>query len=384
MPRIAIVVGEASGDQLGRGLIEALRERLPDAQFVGVTGPQMRSAGCESWSDYEPLAVMGLVEVLRHIPRLLLFQRRIKRLLRDERPDILIGIDAPDFNLRVERYARGLGIPAVQYVCPSVWAWRQGRVKTIRRACDRVLCLLPMESGFLQQHDVDGVFVGHPMADELAEERTREEGRAELGMPTDDGQPCLAVLPGSRGAEVTLLGPVFLDTVSWLRERQPGLHVAVAAANDRLAEQMRGFIGAAGLADAVRVYTGQTRAVIAASDAVLLSSGTATLETMLMRRPMVVAYRMNALTAWVVRRMVNIDYAALPNLLADRELVPEFLQEDVQPDALGAALLEQLQPSEARAATLQCFAELATSLRQGANDKAAEAVLGLLGREAQA
>jgi len=376
VPRIAIVVGEASGDQLGRGLIDALRRRIPDAEFVGVTGPQMRSAGCQSWSDYAPLAVMGLVEVIRHIPRLLSFRRRLKQRLREARPDILIGIDAPDFNLPLERYARGIGIPTVHYVCPSVWAWRQGRVKTMQQACDRVLCLLPFEAGFLQRHDVDGVFVGHPLADELARERTTAEGRAELGIAAEG--PCVAVLPGSRGAEVALLGPLFLDTVTWLRDMRPHVRVAVAAANEELAARMDALIAAAGLQDAVSVYTEQTRAVLAAADAVLLASGTATLETMLMRRPMVVAYRMNALTAWLARRLVKIEFAALPNLLAGRELVPEFLQEDAQPAVLGEALLNQLQPGAEREALLQTFAELAASLRQNASDKAADAVVDVL------
>ncbi|MBT8422086.1 MAG: lipid-A-disaccharide synthase, partial [Gammaproteobacteria bacterium] len=373
MPRIAIVVGEASGDQLGRGLIEALRAKIPNAEFVGVTGPQMRAAGCESWNDYEPLAVMGLVEVIRHIPGLLRLQRQLKARLRDERPDVLIGIDAPDFNLRLERYARDLGIPTVHYVCPSVWAWRQSRVKTLRRACDRVLCLLPFEAGFLQSHDVDGVFVGHPLADELAEEPDQQNSCQELGLSTATDRPCLALLPGSRGTEVALLGPLFLDTVVWLRERQPGLQVAVAAANDRLAEDMMRGVSQAGLADCVSVFTGKTRAVLASADAVLLASGTATLETMLMRRPMVVAYRMNALTAWLARRLVKVEYAALPNLLAGCELVPEFLQEEAQPEALGAAVLTQLQSGDERAATLQRFAELAARLRQNASGKAADA-----------
>jgi len=378
MPRIAIVVGEASGDQLGRGLIEALRQRCPDAEFVGVTGPQMRAAGCVSWSDYQPLAIMGLVEVLRHIPGLWRLQRMLKKRLRDERPDVLVGIDAPDFNLRLETYARKLGIPAVHYVCPSVWAWRQGRVKTIRRACDRVLCLLPFEAGFLQEHDVDGVFVGHPLADEIGAGQTVQESRTNLEWSVDSTDQCVALLPGSRAAEINLLAPPFLATVSWLLERRPQLRFTVAAANNVIAVRMAELIAEKNLTQHIRVFAGSTRDVLGAADAVLLASGTATLETMLMRRPMVVAYRMNALTAWLVRRLAKAEFAALPNLLAGRALVPEFLQEAVVPEALGEALLHWLDRAEARESLRNDFDSLCDSLRRDASARSADAVLEIV------
>ena len=375
MPRFAIVVGEASGDQLARGLIAALRERWPDAEFAGVTGPLMRDAGCESWSDYQPLAIMGLVEVLRHLPGLRRLMRRLEQRLLDERPDMLIGIDAPDFNLRLEAFARRHGIPTVHYVCPSVWAWREGRVKTIRRSCDHVLCLLPFEPGFLAGHGVAGTFVGHPLADEIGQPEPATAARRRLGL---DEAETLALLPGSRGAEVDRLGPLYIDTMNWLLERRPALRFMVAAANAKIAGRMQALVAASGHDAICDIRTGAVRDVLAAADAALVASGTATLETMLMQRPMVVAYRINALTAWIVRRLARVDYAALPNLLAGGPLVPEFLQDDAQPSVLGAALLEQLQGGSEREHTLQRFAELGDELRCGASSRAADAIVGML------
>ena len=228
MPRIAIVVGEASGDQLARGLIQELRARRPDAEFVGITGPQMRAAGCASWGDFEQLAVMGLVEVLRHLPGLRRLMKDLRAKLREDPPDVLIGIDAPDFNLRLEAHARKLGIPTVHYVCPSVWAWRKGRAKTIRKSCNLVLCLLPFEKEFLDGYSVPSVFVGHPMADEIGEGLDRAESRQALGL---SDTPTLAVLPGSRHAEVEHLGGLFLQAAAQVRDKIPGLRCLIAAAN---------------------------------------------------------------------------------------------------------------------------------------------------------
>lgn len=376
MPRFAIVVGEASGDQLARGLIDAIRERCPEAEFAGVTGPLMREAGCESWSDYQPLAIMGLVEVVRHLPGLRRLMRRLEQRLLDERPDILIGIDAPDFNLRLEAFARRNGIPTVHYVCPSVWAWREGRVRTIRRSCDHVLCLLPFEPEFLARHGVAGTFVGHPMADEIGLPEGAAEARARLGLTDAE---TVALLPGSRGAEVDRLGPLYMDTISWLLARRPGLRFMVAAANAKIAERMKALIVAAGHEDVCEVRTGAVREVLAAADAALVASGTATLETMLMQRPMVVAYQVNALTAWIVRRLARVEFAALPNLLAGGPLVPEFLQGDARPEVLGEALLEQLQGGAEREHTLQRFAALGRELRCDANERAASTVVAMVG-----
>ncbi len=375
MPRIAIVVGEASGDSLARGLIEAVRAACPDAEFVGITGPQLEAAGCESWGDYRQLAVMGIIEVVRHIPSLRRLMNNLQQRLLDAPPDLLVGVDAPDFNLRLEAFARRHGIPTVHYVCPSVWAWREGRVKTIRRSCDRVLCLLPFEAEFLRRHEIDGVFVGHPLADEIGDGIDQASCRRELGI---DAGEWIALLPGSRAGEVAALGDAFLETLRLVRAERPGVRALVAAANAELAAEMAERTTRAGLEAVVEVRTGQTRTILGAADAVLLSSGTATLETMLMRRPMVVAYRINALTAWIVRRLVRIDYAALPNLLAGRQLVPEFLQEDMVPERMAAALLAQLDDQAGTEQLLAEFTVLAEQLRQGASARAAAAVLEML------
>ena len=377
MPRIVIIAGEASGDQLGRGLIEALRQRFPDAQFEGVTGPQMRSAGCESWADYEQLAVMGLFEVLRHLPRLLRLKKALENRLRQDPPDVLIGIDAPDFNLRLEKFARGIGIPTVHYVCPSVWAWRSGRVKTIREACDLVLCLLPFEQKFVAKHGVNATFIGHPLADEIRAIEDTQPVRAQFGL---DEKPVVALLPGSRVGELNRLGGVFLEAAVLLRQHLPDVQFVSAAASQKTANIFVQQCREAGLEDAVTIVPGQARQVMAAADVILLASGTATLEAMLMLRPMVVAYKIAPLTAWLVRvtRLINIRYFSMPNLLADRELVPEFLQEQVTGEALGEAVLKLLQQGKEREDLVDRFEELAGLLRKSASDQAASAVADLL------
>lgn len=375
MPRFAIVVGEASGDQLGRGLIESIRNLCPDAEFVGITGPEMRGAGCESWGDYEQLALMGLVEVLGHIPRILRLKRELAAKLKADPPDVFIGIDAPDFNLRLEKSARDLNIPTVHYVCPSVWAWRRGRVKTIRKACNLVLCLLPFEADFLHRENLNAKFVGHPIADEIGAGLDRSQCRDSLGIVAG---PMLALLPGSRRSEVEMLGPPFLETVVCLRESRPDLRFVAAAATPATASIFFELCDSAGLADVVEIREGVTREVLGAADAVLLSSGTATLETMLMRRPMVVAYKVNAVTAWLARRLVKTDWASFPNLLAGEELVREFLQEEVVPEEMAGAVLQIIEPGAERDDLIRRFGELGTSLRCSASERAAEAVIELL------
>ncbi len=375
MPRIAIVVGEASGDQLARGLIQELRARCPDAEFVGITGPQMRAAGCVSWGDFEQLAVMGLVEVVRHLPRLRRLMKSLRARLRDDPPDILIGIDAPDFNLRLEAYARQRGIPTVHYVCPSVWAWRKGRTNTIRKSCDLVLCLLPFEKDFLDGYDVPSVFVGHPLADEIGDGLDRAESRRVLGVPDT---PLLALLPGSRRSEIEHLGRLFLQVAIRVERSVPGMRCVVAAANAAVADRMCEFARDLQIEDAVDVRIAATRNVLGAADSVLVASGTATLETMLMRRPMVVAYKANPFTVWLGRWLVDIEFFALPNLLAKKRLVPEFLQEEATPEALAEAVIGQLAKGSHEHDMLSEFAALAGSLRCSASQRAADAVLTLL------
>jgi lipid-A-disaccharide synthase len=373
MPRIVLVAGEVSGDRLGAGLVRALHRRLPDATFAGVPGPGMAAAGCDAWAHSDDLAVMGLVEVLRHLPRIRRVMGTVKARLAAEPPDVYVGIDAPDFNLRVERVARRAGIPTVHYVSPSVWAWREGRVKVLRESCSLVLCLLPFEADFLNARGIAAEFVGHPLADELPVAPDPAPARAALGLPA--AGPVVAVLPGSRRGEVERLGPVFAATIAWLTAREPGLHFVVPAATPALRTILAGQL--AGLpAGLVTLVDGQSQQAMVASDVVLLASGTATLEAMLLRRPMVVAYRLAPLTWTLVRglNLVRVAWVSLPNLLAGEALVPELLQDRARPEMLGTEVRSLLVDAAARTALLARFDGLRDRLRQDASARAAVAV----------
>lgn len=375
MTRVVIVVGEASGDLLGAGLIESLRSRDPDIQIEGVTGPLMRAAGCDSWADYEPLAVMGLFEVIRHLPSLRRFMRMLEQRLEEHPPDILIGIDAPDFNLRLLKRARGMGIKTVQYVCPSVWAWRSSRVKNIAAACDHVLCLLPFEVSFLSQHSIAADFIGHPLADAIQPElESTSAGHL--------AKPVVAVLPGSRLGEIKYLGPVFVAAMSWLKQRRPDIQFVTGAANPRTAVAFRELYVRAGLEHVVVEHAGGARAAMQSADVVLVTSGTVTLEAMLLLRPMIVAYKVSFITAWLLRLsgLVKIDRFALPNLLANANLVPELIQEHANGPELGDAVLALIDGPAKRAEQQQEFDALGNILRLSANESAAQVILKLLGQ----
>jgi len=373
MARIAIVAGEISGDRLGAGLIAAIRARRPDVTFTGIAGPAMRAAGCDVLAASEDLAVMGLAEVVRHLPRIRRIMRTLEAHLATDPPDLYVGIDAPDFNLRVERRVRAAGLRTVQYVSPSVWAWRQGRVRVLRDACDHVLCLLPFEAEFLARHGVPATFVGHPLADELPASPPMDEARRALGLASTG--PVLAVLPGSRAGEFRRLGPVFGATVDWLAARVPGLAAVLPLATPALKQEFGSLFG-----PAVRLLDGQAPAAMAAADVVLLASGTATLEAMLINRPMVVAYRLAPLTYGVLKalRLVRVGHFALPNLLAGERLVPELLQDAVTVENLGTEVLRWLGSPAARLELAARFTTLGGQLRRRASDRAAEVVLGLL------
>jgi lipid-A-disaccharide synthase len=380
MPRIAIVAGEVSGDRLGAGLIRAVLARRPEIRFAGIAGPLMQAAGAEAWRRSDELAVMGLAEVVRHLPRLRRIIRELEARLLADPPDLYIGIDAPDFNLRIERTVRAADIPTVHYVSPSVWAWRSGRVRVLREACDQVLCLLPFEADFLHRHQVPAVFVGHPLADELPADPDPLAARRQLGL-TGPGR-VLAIMPGSRGGELERLGTVFAETARWLQLRLPDISfiapMATPALRSRFAAQWQQVTG--GLP--IHLIDGQSHTAMAAADAILLASGTATLEAMLLNRPMVVAYRISPLSYALVKlfRLIHVQYMALPNLLADQRLVPEFVQGKVEPEALGAALLELLEDSGSRQALSERFRELGTTLRHAASERAADTVLAMLER----
>ncbi len=378
-PRILLIAGEASGDGLGAGLVEALRARYPGARFAGVGGDAMRNAGMETWHDASELAVMGLAEVLRHLPRLLRLRRELRERALAWGPDVVVGIDAPDFNLGVERWFRRRGIRTVHYVSPSVWAWREKRAAKIGQSADRVLCLFPMEPPIYARHGVDARFVGHPMADEMPLHPDRAEARRQLGLPAD--APVLAVLPGSRLGEIGRLGEVFLQAAWQVSEAMPALHVAIPAAGVAARELLQAQLKRSPLRSAqTHLHDGQARTVLAAADVVLLASGTATLETMLSKRAMVVGYRVAPLTYRIVKALglLKVDRYALPNVLAGRDLAPELMQDDCTPEALAAAVLHWFGNPQAVAALQPEYERLHLELRRDASASAAAAVAGLV------
>lgn len=338
-PCFVLVAGEASGDLLGADLIAGLRARFPDARFAGVGGPRMVAAGLDAWYPAEALAVMGLFEVLRHLPRLLAIRRDVRRRTLALRPEVFVGIDAPDFNLGLERSLKDAGIRTAHYVSPSIWAWRERRAEKIGRSADRVLCLFPMEPAIYARHGVDARFVGHPLADAFAMVPDRAAARAALGL-TDEG-PVLALLPGSRLGEIRRLGADFLAAAALLAREIPGLQVLAPMANAACRAAFEALVAAPGeVAVHLRILDGQAHAAMVAADAVLLASGTAALEALLAKRPMTVAYRLAPWTYRLVKGLglLKVERYSLPNHLAGRDLVPELMQDACTPEALAASL----------------------------------------------
>ena len=378
--RVGIVAAEHSGDQLGAALIGALRARVPQLICFGVAGPKMIAAGCEPWARADELGVMGLAEVLSHLPRLLKLRATLRTRLLRERPDVFIGIDAPEFNLGLARHLKRAGIPTVQYVSPQVWAWRQGRVRTIGTAVDLVLCLLPFESEFYAQHGVRAEFVGHPLADQIPLTADRAAARRALGLEAN--VPLIALLPGSRLAEVTRLAAPFVEAATRIAQRKPGYGFIAPMASAAIREVFAKEVAQVPGAPVIRLLEGEAQQALAAADGAIVTSGTATLETLLTGRPMVVAYKGNAVTAFVLRTLgiVKVRYFSLPNLLAGRALVPEFLQEQVRGAALADALLEQLEEPARVAELQQEFTTIHRALRLDGAARAAQAILGCLQR----
>jgi lipid-A-disaccharide synthase len=381
-PRIGLVAGETSGDQLGAGLIEALRERFPDAEFAGIGGDAMRAAGFDAWHDASDLAVMGLAEVLSHLPRLLRVRRALRERMLAWKPDVFVGIDAPDFNLGVERWLKERGVRTVHDVSPSVWAWRESRAEKIGRSADRVLCLFPMEPPIYARHGIDARYIGHPLADALPLEPDRNGAREALGI--DHDARVLAILPGSRLGEIHRLGRIFFDAATHLAAEMPDLHCVVPAANAACRSAIES-LRPEGLAN-VHVLDGHAQRAMIASDAVLLASGTAALEAMLCKRPMVVAYKLAPLTHVIVRAfgLLKVEHVSLPNVLAGEALVPELLQDACTPDGLADALAPFLRSPDAGAMLQPRFREMHLALRRDASARAADAIAELLGEPAGA
>ncbi|WP_318510943.1 lipid-A-disaccharide synthase [Photobacterium leiognathi] len=374
--RIGIVAGEISGDILGAGFIKAVKAQYPDAEFVGVAGPRMQAEGCEALFDMEELAVMGIVEVLGRLPRLFKVKAELVKYFSDNPPDVFVGIDAPDFNLRLEKDLKDRGIKTVHYVSPSVWAWRQKRIFKIEAATNLVLAFLPFEKTFYDKFNVPCEFVGHTMADAIPLQTDQVAAQALLGLDPD--KRWLAVLPGSRGSEMDMLAPPFIETCKQLKAKHPDLGFVVALVNQkRRAQFEQAWQQTAPELDFVLVDD-TARNVMVASDAVLLASGTVALECMLVKRPMVVGYKVKPLTAWLAKKMLKTKYVSLPNILADEELVTELLQEDCTPEKLYHEVDKILYGDTS--ALMAKFGQMHKTIRCNADEQAANAVLALIDR----
>ena len=368
--KIAIVVGEDSGDYLGAELIEQLRQRYPDAEFIGLAGPKMQALGMRSFFPFEKLSLMGLV--IKQLPELFYLRFTLKNFLLREKPDIFIGIDAPDFNLGLEKQLRNKGIKTIHYPSPSVWAWRSWRWRKIKKAVDLMLCLFPFEVDFYRQYDIPAKYVGHPLARKIPFENDQAMARQQLNLPQD--KKLLAILPGSRRSEIECLTPIFFEVARQCLVEEPGLSFIVPAANPRCRELLM-HLQPPDLP--LTIIDGQARLAMIAADTVLLSSGTATLECALVKRPMVVAYRLPALTYHLVILMINSKFFALPNVLAGKEIAPEFIQDNATSEKITPAVLRFLAGDKQ-----QALAEMYQKIHQDLNVEsphlAAEAIVNVM------
>lgn len=376
VPHFGLVAGEASGDQLGEGLIYELKARYPGARFSGIGGEKMIAQGMESLFPLERLSVMGFVEPLKRLPELISIRRQLYRHFVEQQVDVFIGIDAPDFNLGLEKKLRKQCIRTTHYVSPSVWAWRHGRIKKIRKAVDLMLCLLPFEQAFYEQHGVEAICVGHPLADSFLDQPDTTGARKALGLIQH--APVLTIMPGSRGSEIAMLGELFLQVAAQCRETLPDLQLVIPAANSARREQLQTLLGQFPNLP-VTLLDKQSHRAMEAADVVLLASGTTALEAMLLKKPMVVSYRMGKWSYKLAERLVKVKHISLPNLLAGDGMVPELIQDQATVENLTAAVLAQFDP--ARSAMLNDrFSELHRLLQRGGSAAAADAIGELLGR----
>ncbi len=370
--RIALVAGEPSGDLLGDALLGGLARRLPgETRYYGIGGPRMIAHGFEAHWPMEKLTVRGYVEALRHIPEILGIRGELKRQLLAERPNAFVGIDAPDFNFGVEETLRAAGIPTIHFVCPSIWAWRGGRIKKIVKAVDHMLCVFPFETELLEKAGVAATYVGHPLADEIPLEPDMAGARRGLGLPQSGA--VIAVLPGSRRSEIALIGPTFFDAMALIQQREPGVRFVMPAATPGLRALLQPLVDAhPGLA--LTITDGDAQRAMTAADAVLVKSGTVTLEAALLKKPMVISYKVPWLTGEIMRRQGYLPYVGLPNILAGRFVVPEILQRFATPEALADAMLTQLHDEMNRRTLVEVFTQMHHTLRRNTALSAAEAV----------
>ncbi|MBD1564934.1 lipid-A-disaccharide synthase [Vibrio sp. S12_S33] len=374
--RIGIVVGELSGDTLGEGFIKAIKQQYSNAEFVGIGGPKMMAQGCKSLFEMEELAVMGLVEVLGRLPRLLKVKAQLVKYFKDNPPDVFVGIDAPDFNLRLELDLKKAGIKTVHYVSPSVWAWRPKRIFKIDAATDLVLAFLPFEKAFYDKYQVACEFVGHTLADAIPLQPDKMAARELLRL--EAAKQWLAVLPGSRGGEVGLIAKPFIETCRQIKQKYPDIGFVVAAVNSKRRQQFEEIWQATAPELDFMIVEDTARNVITAADAVLLASGTVALECMLLKRPMVVGYKVNRLTGWLVQKLAITEYVSLPNILAGEELVKEFILDQCEAEFLYPEVDKML--SGDNSTLIERFTEMHQWIRKDADKQAAKAVLTLIGK----
>jgi len=371
--KIGIVAGEASGDLLGAKLIQALRERCPTLEVYGMGGPAMSAAGCESLFDIERLAVMGFIEPLLRLPDLIRLRRDLYRYFLKNRPDVFIGIDSPDFNLGLELKLRQAGIPVVHYVSPSVWAWRQNRIHKIAKAVDLMLTLLPFEAKFYEKHHVPVRYVGHPLADQIPLQPDKIAARRALCI--DENATYVALLPGSRRQEIRFMAEPFLLAAKQMHQKKPDLRFLTSHVNEQRYQEFHAYYKQYAPDLPLHFFTRRSHDVMAAADVVLVTSGTATLETMLYKKPMIIAYRMSPMTYQLAKLLVKVPYIGLPNLLANRSLVPELIQHDVNPETICKHALDYLDHPEKVEKLVQIFTEMHKSLRAEAASNIAESIL---------
>lgn len=378
---IALVAGEASGDLLGAPLIRTLKQSYPDAEFFGIAGPEMMAAGCQSLYPMEALSVMGF-EALKHLPKLLKMRKQLFQQILQKKPDVFIGIDAPDFNLALERKLKEQGIKTVHYVSPSVWAWRQWRVKKISHSIDLMLTLFPFEVDFYREHNINAHFVGHPLADLIPLHPNKEQARQQLGMTTHN--KLVALLPGSRMGELQRLSDLFINAASICAAEVPDVGFIVPFANDKTRQHFQSRLDELKPDLNIQLVSGQSRLVMQASDVVLLASGTAALEALLLKRPMVVSYKLSALTFWILKtfKILKVSLYSLPNLLAGKKIVEEYVQAEANPSNLGHALVRLLTDESNNAALIKTYEDIHLSMKQDASQQAALAITKLISQEA--
>jgi lipid-A-disaccharide synthase len=373
--RIAMVAGEPSGDLLASHLIKALSAKRPEAHFFGIGGPKMAAQRFDSWYPMERLSVRGYVEVLRHLPGLLKLRRELRDRLLAEPPDLFIGVDAPDFNLGLERSLKQRGVRTVHFISPSIWAWRRGRIGKIVRAADQMLCLFPFEPALYEGRGIEASYVGHPLADVFPLDSQREASRARLGI--EGAAPVVALLPGSRNSELEYMADSFVATARLLAERLPGVRLLVPMVTRETRILFETALYQQGASELpIRLLFGHAHDALAAADVALVASGTATLEAALLKCPLVITYKMSPLSFQIMKRMAYQPWVGLPNVLAGEELAPEILQDAATSEALATALIELYRDGERRARIQRRFTEIHAELRRGTAERAADAILG--------